>query len=937
MTTPPASICPGCDQPGALGEPCPELACKKRGYHYIPRAEWLLAHHDPQTQPDAALGQFVGDFLLTRVLGQGGFGKVYLGLQAPLYRLKGAVKLIELDGPGQELLATVLDKFRGEAEALAAMSHPNIVKLLKYGLHQRRPYLVMEFVDGGLTLSEEIHRRRLQGQPVEVSLIEHLITQLLHALEVAHSHNIIHRDIKPDNIMLQDVVGNPHFVRVLDFGLAKFVERSDTTHMAMGTPQYMAPEQLSLKNIGPWTDLYAVGVICYWLLTGQRPFPAERHEDILALKLDATFDPIKPLRERGAPAPVLAFLDDAMAYKTRARIRDVATFRARFEQAMASLRHLPSPPAAPPSQLPPEEDSAELMESMHILFSQPARPPSREEDEDEDDAPASAHEAPTRVQPSSDVSYAASSSGPRQVLGSPQTSDAAQATATATAALVALVALGALIALASGRSPRQPTPLLSEDATGPTSPKADGALAAERVPKTSAQPTDAAADASPEALAELAPLRQALTGGAQPALTLALTRALQARDHAQRPRVVDLALGKFHGCALAWDGRARCWGINAQGELGLGHTTPIGDDETPRLAPWLALGAPALALTAAGDRGASHSCAILRGGLVRCWGANQFGQLGLGHKLGVGADRTPETANPVQLLGPASQLVASASQYAAHTCALLHSGKVQCWGSNQYGQLGLGHTRVIGDDEIPSSAGALDLKQPAIQLAAGKYHTCALLRRGELVCWGFNDKGQLGLGHVRNIGDDEPPWPHGQVKLPRKARAITAGRQHTCALLEDGSVRCWGLNNKGQLGLGDTQDRGHRETVQALPALELGQRATAVAAGDMHTCALLEDGSVRCWGSNQFGQLGLGHKRHIADDESLMTQGPVPLGHPAVELRAGSYHTCAILSTDDVRCWGLNSFGQLGLGHLRDIGDDEAPDSEPPLELLDAP
>lgn len=847
------------------------------------------------------VGQFVGDFLIVRTLGQGGFGKVYLGLQAPLYRLQGAVKLIELDQhTDPELLPKVLEKFQGEAEALASMNHPNIVKLLKYGLIQQRPYLVMEYVDQGLTLSDEIHQRRIKGQAVEIDFIVHLITQLLHALEVAHRVNIIHRDIKPDNIMLQDVVGNPSFVRVLDFGLAKFVERSDTTHMAMGTPQYMAPEQLSLKNIGPWTDLYAVGVICYWLLTGQRPFPKDRPEDIIALKLNPKFDPLEPLRERGAPPEVLSFLDDAMAYKTKARIRDVATFHARFEEAMAVLKRLPpEPPQAP---FPDDDAPIEVLSSMHILFSAPIESMTALSEEDSEPEPLHLKRSPS----------------------SPSTAPTIQSRLR-WAVIAIICALFGASGMALWMSQR------AKDQTLPLTPDMSAPVLTNKAPD---QPKDMAPP-PPKDMGPPPERIEAIAQAHQP-IELALDAALAARDHAQRVRVVDVAPGKFHTCALISTGQVRCWGGNFHGELGLGHADPIGDDESPNSSPWLSLGQPARAVVAAGDRNAAHTCALLVDGNVRCWGSNQFGQLGLGHTNPVGQSYTPAVANTVELGASAQALTVGASQYGSHTCALLEGGEVRCWGDNRYGQLGLGHTQVIGDNETPASTPKLPLPKTVTQIVAGKYHTCALLKNHDLMCWGFNDKGQLGLGHTKNIGDDEPIARAAKLPLRGTPVSVAAGRQHTCALLKDASVRCWGWNNKGQLGLGDTKDRGDDESIKALPAISLGQDATSITAGDMHTCALLADGNVRCWGSNQFGQLGLNHDRHIGDDEAPSSQATIMLGRPATSLRAGSYHTCALLDDDSVRCWGLNSFGQLGLGHTQTIGDDETPASGPPVAIMDA-
>src|SRR5690554_2960278 len=151
--------CPDCDGTGMVAAPCDERGCTKRGLHFISQKHWEAAHRGEGDQPDPMIGQTVGDFLIVGILGSGGFGRVYLAFQSPLLRLKGALKLINVDTDDPEFSQALLRKFQSEAEVLAHLSHPNIVRLLKYGIHARRPYLVMEFVDGSRTLRDEINAR----------------------------------------------------------------------------------------------------------------------------------------------------------------------------------------------------------------------------------------------------------------------------------------------------------------------------------------------------------------------------------------------------------------------------------------------------------------------------------------------------------------------------------------------------------------------------------------------------------------------------------------------------------------------------------------------------------------------------------------------------------------------------------------------------------
>jgi E3 ubiquitin-protein ligase HERC3 len=194
------------------------------------------------------------------------------------------------------------------------------------------------------------------------------------------------------------------------------------------------------------------------------------------------------------------------------------------------------------------------------------------------------------------------------------------------------------------------------------------------------------------------------------------------------------------------------------------------------------------------------------------------------------------------------------------------------------------------------------------------------------------------------MGDNLPAVDLG---TGRTAQALAAGYNHTCALLDDGTVKCWGWNYTGQLGLGDTSDRGDAplEMGDDLPAVDLGtgRTAQALAAGYLHTCALLDDGTVKCWGRNNSGQLGLGDTGdrgqvigEMGDDLPAVDLGT---GRTAQALAAGEFHTCALLDDGTVKCWGRNGYGQLGLGDTSDRGDEpvEMGDALPAIYLGSAP
>jgi cysteine-rich repeat protein len=260
-----------------------------------------------------------------------------------------------------------------------------------------------------------------------------------------------------------------------------------------------------------------------------------------------------------------------------------------------------------------------------------------------------------------------------------------------------------------------------------------------------------------------------------------------------------------------------------------------------------------------------------------------------------------------------------------HTCALTTDGDVRCWGRNNYGQLGQGNTVQIGDDELPSTIPPVDIGTKAQALVAGENHTCALVEGGKVRCWGRANAGQLGLAAVNNIGDNEQPWSVSDVPLGLTATALAAGRDHTCALVEGGKVRCWGASTYGQLGHGNVNNVGDNETPASAGDVDIGGVATHIAAGEYHSCALLDDGKIRCWGYGTNGTLGYGNVNHIGDDEAPGSVGPISLGANATSITAGRRHTCAITTDQSVRCWGLNSNGQLGLVNTTTIGDNEDP------------
>jgi uncharacterized repeat protein (TIGR01451 family) len=292
--------------------------------------------------------------------------------------------------------------------------------------------------------------------------------------------------------------------------------------------------------------------------------------------------------------------------------------------------------------------------------------------------------------------------------------------------------------------------------------------------------------------------------------------------------------------------------------------------------------------------GFAHFCAVGADGGVRCWGDDIQGQLGDG-----GTTLQVNTA-PVGVvpLGQPARAVASGN---SSTCALLADASVRCWGDDSSGQLGDGGTT---SDVNSSPGGTVALGQGARAITLGGAQACAILNDGAVRCWGTDIYVQLGTGLPTSSLNAAPV---AAVSLGQAATAITAGGNHVCALLADGSVRCWGYDGDGELGDGGTTD-----VVNATPkaAVALGQPAVAITGGTSNTCALLADRTVRCWGSDAQGQLGDGAASSGSVNASPV--GTVGLGQGARAISAGDSFVCALLVDDTIRCWGNDQNGQLG-------------------------
>ena len=431
---------------------------------------------------------------------------------------------------------------------------------------------------------------------------------------------------------------------------------------------------------------------------------------------------------------------------------------------------------------------------------------------------------------------------------------------------------------------------------------------------------------------------------------LVFTAALFAPEAQAALRVRKIATGADFACALTVDRGIKCWGNNDQGQLGLGDTESRGDepDEMGDLLPFVDI-ASANSTTAI-EAGSTHVCAIFGKGVLKCWGGNSRGQLGLGDQQDRG-NNPGEMGSYLPAVDVApGHMVKEVALGGEHTCALLDDGSVKCWGHNDQGQLGLGDEIDRGDDagEMGNALPFVDLGpgRTAARITAGLNHTCAILDDGSVKCWGDNFAGQLGQGNTFDRGNslyEMGSWLSAvNLGTGRTAVKIDAGQDHTCALLDDDSVKCWGQNNLGQLGLGDQNPRGDNsgEMGNALPTVGLGaylEPASRIAAGSYHNCAIM--GSIlRCWGDNATGQLGLGDDESRGDDPQEMgiwlPAVAIGTGRTPVQVESGWLFTCLRYANERVKCWGANNYGALGYGN-RDIVGREPADMGDALPFID--
>lgn len=370
----------------------------------------------------------------------------------------------------------------------------------------------------------------------------------------------------------------------------------------------------------------------------------------------------------------------------------------------------------------------------------------------------------------------------------------------------------------------------------------------------------------------------------------------------------QISVGEDHTCALLNGGGIKCWGYNFDGQLG-NESVPTrhtcGEPCDGSLLSSPAVSVTGISAATQVSAGLSHTCALV-GGRLECWGANWFGQLGNGS-----TDNWTPTPTKVSGIDDAT----SVSAGVGHTCTLLASASVKCWGTALSGEIGSG--------TITQSAVPMDVLEAGVSgLDTGSSFTCAVRIVRRISCWGLTNSGRLGDG-------PDPISPSFLLPGIPDANSLSSGGSHSCVLTSEGAPLCWGANNVGQLG-----DRSVPKEVflpvlvpdragKPVAVVGLGPLAgqgpiRGISSGGSHSCALTQDAAVYCWGANWSGQLGTGTVSDHDPPNGIFGFADQPVRSRIADVESievGSDYSCAITITDDLYCWGSNDY-QMGSSPL---------------------
>ncbi len=800
-----------------------------------------------------ALADLATLYDLVGELGRGGSAVVYRARDRRLDR-EVALKVVRLAPAldARERSAEV-ERLAREARTIARLTHPHVVAV----------YAVHELGDGLAVAMQYVRGRTLKQLVADEGALPParavaLVRDVAAALAYAHAHGLVHRDVKPENIFVDDATGR---ALLADFGAARGAAadvRVTRTGMTIGTPAYMSPEQIDDAPLDGRSDLYSLGLVAWEALTGRRPWQEAGLYQLLHHQKHDTLPPIGAVRPAGAPPVPLAVeyvVERLLEKRPGARWADADALAAQLAQPVL-------PADFPLWKRAHERRTREW--ARGAAESQAAAAPSSGAPTEQWRATARASDTPAprpaRAAPADDApSWTEDAADAR----APRTGRRAWVAGGGAAALAVAGVVFARRAPATAVIKRHSVAVVRPADTArttalPATPTQRAPIGAPTPPAPGRSPVAVAS--VPVAAPENAPAPARTRTPAAPALVAAPAAPPVAAPAAVPLDRTVIAAGARHSCALDAAGHAACWGDNASGQLGTGDLTPH-DTPTP-VAGELRF----VQLTTGG----AHSCGLTTDGDAYCWGEDEAGQLG---------DATTSLRDaPVRVAGTAR--FRSVRAGLESTCAITASATVLCWGTNARGELGDGTTR-------PRATPAPVAGLRATALAVGWHHACALTPDGIALCWGDNTQGQL--------GDNTRSARLAPVEVSGGFRftAIAAGASQTCATAVSGATYCWGAVADGAAHPTPTRVDGAPPFV-------------ALVAGSVHTCGRTAAGALYCWGRNSYGQLGDG----TTTDHGRPTRVP---GGPFTAVSASGAHTCAVAATVPL-CWGYNVAGQLGDG-----------------------
>jgi alpha-tubulin suppressor-like RCC1 family protein/tRNA A-37 threonylcarbamoyl transferase component Bud32 len=714
--------------------------------------------------------------------------------------------------------------FLDEARLAGLIRHPNVAAALEVGEDAEGPFLLMDYVDGP-SVAEILERFRPRESLLPVAFCVAVAAQAARGLHAAHELasaqgtllGVVHRDISPKNLL----VGYDGLVRVADFGIAKANDNLEQTRVGVlkGNVGYMAPEYLRFQDLDGRSDLFALGIVLYEMLTRERLYDGEDTAAIARRILDEPAPDI--FERRDVPPELAALLFDLMAKDRAARPASALVAAARLDQIagdMAAADGAFDLAAFLEAELAPmREERRALVDAALTVAASDSGPVAAEP------AAAAGGLTPPPLAAGAPVlaALSPSSSGARTTVGGSR-----RRWRRRTPILAALLAVALFVVVWPSHRPPDRAPVVA------FAPGA-GALWGGG--------WHTCAQRGRQLVCWGSNIRGQLGDGTQDSHATPVVAPIA--------EVRGVALGEYHTCVVTREGRVSCWGRNIRGELGR---------PSPTLSK-VPLEVPGLDGVRAIAAGRQHTCALRTGGAVVCWGANESGQLG---RAPSAEDQRPA---PIPELPPVDRIFAGGS----NSCATVTDGSLLCWGADESGQLGDGkHDARAAALPVPGAAGIVSLgicnaaragsKNPDLSKNAG--FMCGVRARdGAVLCWGNNGTAQLGDG----TREDRPtPTP---VPGINDAIQVDVGDLHACALRRSGRVSCWGRNEFGAVGDGSMGPSTIRLTPVDARAIE---DAVGIALGDAHSCARRRTGAILCWGVNNFGQLG--------DGSNLLRPAPYP-------------------------------------------------------------